>query len=159
MCPPARTEHEASRGPAPEAVRVWLLGGYKVSIGSRTVGGDAWRLRKAAAHIKLLALAPGHRFHREQIMDLCWSDSLAESFVATLKTELHYRKSWPTRQVMRTAMIEYIEDFYTTRRRHSALGHLSSAEFEKVRLEEEDAALQKRIYRTGVSPRCDTNHP
>ena len=69
-----------------------------------------------------------------------YDNALAESFVATLKTELLYRSSWPTRQVVRTAIFEYIEGFYNTRRRHSALGHLSPAEFEEVRLREEDAA-------------------
>ena len=54
--------------------------------------------------------------------------SLAESFVATLKTELLYRSSRPTRQVARTAIFEYIEGFYNTRRRHSALGYLSSTD-------------------------------
>jgi putative transposase len=29
---------------------------------------------------------------------------------------------------------EYIEGFYNTRRRHSALGHLSPSEYEEVRL-------------------------
>jgi transposase InsO family protein len=67
-------------------------------------------------------------------------NALAESFVATLKTELLYRSSWPTRQMARTAIFEYVEGFYNTRRRHSALGYLSPAEFEEVRLEEEDAA-------------------
>ena len=33
-------------------------------------------------------------------------NALAESFVATLKTELLYRSSWPTRQVARTAIFE-----------------------------------------------------
>jgi putative transposase len=69
-------------------------------------------------------------------------NALAESFVATLKTELLYRSSWPTRQVARTAFsAEYIvEGSYNTRRRHSTLGYLSPAEFEEVRLGEEDAA-------------------
>lgn len=69
-----------------------------------------------------------------------YDNALAESFVATLKTELLYRSSWPTRQVVRTAIFEYIEGFYNTRRRHSALGHLSPAEFEEVRLVEIEAA-------------------
>ena len=75
----------------------------------------------------------------------CWSairydNALAESFVATLKTELLYRNAWPTRQATRTAVFEYIEGFYNTRRRHSALGYLSPAEFEEVRLGEEHVA-------------------
>jgi putative transposase len=52
-----------------------------------------------------------------------YDNALAESFVATLKTELLYRNAWPTRQVVRTAIFEYIEGFYYTRRRHSALVH------------------------------------
>jgi predicted ATPase/DNA-binding SARP family transcriptional activator/DNA-binding CsgD family transcriptional regulator len=55
-------------------LRVWLLGGFRVSVGTRTVEEGAWRLRKAAALVKLLALAPGHRIHREQAMDLLWSE-------------------------------------------------------------------------------------
>ncbi len=69
-----------------------------------------------------------------------YDHALAESFVATLKTELLYRSSWPTRQTVRTAIFEYVEGFYNTRRRHSSLGHLSPIEFEEVKLEEEDAA-------------------
>jgi len=73
-------------------------------------------------------------------MGSAYDNALAESFIATLKTELLYGSSWPTQQVVRTAIFEYIESFYNTRRRHSALGHLSPAEFEEVRLGEEDAA-------------------
>ena len=65
-----------------------------------------------------------------------YDNALAESFVATLKTELLYRASWPTRQAARTAIFEYIEGFYNSRRRHSSLGHLSPAEFEEVKLTE-----------------------
>jgi len=69
-----------------------------------------------------------------------YDNALAESFVATLKVELLYRSSWPTRQAAKTAIFEYVEGFYNTRRRHSALEYLSPAEFEEVRLGEEDAA-------------------
>src|SRR4051812_41166194 len=42
-----------------------------------------------------------------------YDNALAESFVATLKTELLYREdSWPTRECARTAIFEYLEGFY-----------------------------------------------
>jgi putative transposase len=69
-----------------------------------------------------------------------YDNALAEAFVATLETELLYRSSLPTREVVKTAIFEYIEGFYNTRRRHSALGCLSPAEFEEVKLGAEDAA-------------------
>jgi transposase InsO family protein len=69
-----------------------------------------------------------------------YDNALAESFVATLKTELLYWVSWPTRQAVRTAIFEYIEGFYNIRRRHSALVYLSPAEFEEAKLVEGDAA-------------------
>ena len=63
-----------------------------------------------------------------------YDNSMAESFVSTLKRELINRHSWPKRQTARTAIFEYIEGFYNTRRRHSALGHLSPTDYEEVRL-------------------------
>lgn len=63
-----------------------------------------------------------------------YDNSMAESFVSTLKRELIQRHSWPNRQTARTAIFEYIEGFYNTRRRHSALGHLSPSDYEEVRL-------------------------
>jgi DNA-binding SARP family transcriptional activator len=59
----------------PEAVRVKLLGTFTVSVGSRTTRQEEWRLKKAASLVKFLALAPGHRTHRERVMDLLWPDS------------------------------------------------------------------------------------
>jgi putative transposase len=63
-----------------------------------------------------------------------YDNSMAESFVSTLKRELIRRHSWPSRQMARTAIFEYIETFYNLRRRHSALGSLSPREYEEVRL-------------------------
>ncbi len=53
-----------------EAVRIRLLGGFYVSVGSRVIGAGEWRLKKVRSLIKLLALAENHRLHREQIMNL-----------------------------------------------------------------------------------------
>ncbi len=63
-----------------------------------------------------------------------YDNSMAESFISTLKRELIHRHSWPSRQTARTAIFEYVEGFYNTRRRHSALGNLSPSEYEEVRL-------------------------
>ena len=69
-----------------------------------------------------------------------YDNSMAESFVSTLKRELIHRHSWPTRQSARVAIFEYIEAFYNTRRRHSALGNVSPAEYEEARMRGEAAA-------------------
>jgi putative transposase len=69
-----------------------------------------------------------------------YDNSMAESFVSTLKRELIHRHSWPTRQSARVAIFEYIEAFYNTRRRHSALGHLSPAEYEEATMRGEAVA-------------------
>ena len=54
----------------PEAVRVKLLGGFRVSVGPRVIEERSWSLKKARSLVKVLALAPGHRLHRERVMDL-----------------------------------------------------------------------------------------
>src|SRR5215207_1888959 len=77
------------RSGGPEAVRVKLLGGFSVSVGSRTIQHSEWRLRKVAALVKLLALAPGHRLHREQVIDLLWPDSGRKAASNNLRQVLH----------------------------------------------------------------------
>jgi DNA-binding SARP family transcriptional activator len=53
---------------------IHLLGGFAVEVNGEPVYANAWRHRRAADLIKLLALAPGHRLHREQVMDTLWPD-------------------------------------------------------------------------------------
>ncbi|HET7479759.1 MAG TPA: integrase core domain-containing protein [Rubrobacteraceae bacterium] len=65
-----------------------------------------------------------------------YDNALAESFVATLKSELLHRHSWPTKERLRVAIFEYVEGFYDRKRRHSALGYLSPAEYEEGRMSE-----------------------
>jgi transposase InsO family protein len=61
----------------------------------------------------------------------CWDNAVAETFFASLKLELVYQVRWPSRAAARTALFEYLELFYNRRRRHSSLGYLSPAEFER----------------------------
>lgn len=49
---------------------------------------------------------------------------------ATIKAELNHRRSWPTRSAVHTAIFEYIEGWYNTRRLHSSLGYLSPSTYE-----------------------------
>ena len=70
-------------------MRVWLLGRFRVSVGTHTVEEGAWRLRKAAALVKLLALAPGHHLHRERAMDLLWPDHGRRAAANNLSQALH----------------------------------------------------------------------
>ena len=60
----------------------------------------------------------------------CWDNAVAESFFATLKTELVYRSAWSTRGAVRRAIFEFIEVFYNRRRLHSTLGYVPPAEYE-----------------------------
>jgi putative transposase len=80
----------------------------------------AYAARLTEQHVRQSVGCPG----------TCWDNAVAESFFATLKTELVHRQTWRTRQQARTAIFDYIEGFYNRQRRHSTLGYLSPAEFE-----------------------------
>ena len=61
----------------------------------------------------------------------CYDNAMAESFFATLKAERVHRRSYPTRTAAINDVFTWIEGRYNTRRRHSALGYLSPATFER----------------------------
>ena len=81
----ARIRH----GKAPQAVRIRLLGSFEVSLENRTIEDAAWRLRKAASLVKLLALAEGHRLHRERVMFLLWPDLAKKAASNNLRGTIH----------------------------------------------------------------------
>src|SRR5919107_203044 len=76
-------------GRAPETLRIWLLGGFRVSVGSRSIGEQEWHLRKARSLLKVLALSPGNRLHREQAMELLWPDLDSIAALNNLHYALH----------------------------------------------------------------------
>ena len=71
----------------------------------------------------------------------CFDNAVLESFHASIKKDLIYRRSWPTKAEARTAVFGYIESFYNRRRRHSTLGMLSPVEFENGTLRTAGASL------------------
>jgi predicted ATPase/DNA-binding SARP family transcriptional activator len=69
--------------------RIRLLGGFSVAVGDNVVSGRAWRLRKAKALVKILALAPDRRVHRERLAELLWPERDAESAANNLNQALY----------------------------------------------------------------------
>lgn len=61
----------------------------------------------------------------------CYDNALAESFFASLETELIARSDWANPTEARAAVFEWIEVFFNRIRRHSGIGYRSPAEFEE----------------------------
>jgi len=61
---------------------------------------------------------------------ICWDNSMAESFFATLKTEFYYRRVWSTKKAARIEVGKWIEDRYNRRRRHASIGQITPVAFE-----------------------------
>ena len=59
----------------------------------------------------------------------CWDNAVVESFFGTLKSELG-DPVWPTRDAARSAIFNYIEAWYNSKRRHSTLGYVSPIQYE-----------------------------
>jgi predicted ATPase/DNA-binding SARP family transcriptional activator len=70
-------------------LRILVLGPFRVEVAGRAVPESAWRLRKATSLVKLLALAPGHRLHREQVMDHFWPELDPSAAVNNFHQVLH----------------------------------------------------------------------
>ncbi len=64
----------------------------------------------------------------------------AESFFATIKTELIYRNTFKTKDEARLAVFRYIEGFYNPVRRHSAIGYKSPVEYDRMLMATEQTA-------------------
>jgi putative transposase len=61
----------------------------------------------------------------------CYGNSMVESFWHTMQLELLDLTKWGTRQQLGNAIFEWTECWYNPYRRHSSLGMLSPAEYER----------------------------
>lgn len=71
---------------------VRLLGRFSVEVDGHAVPDDAWRQRRAAAVVQMLALAPGHRLAREQMIDALWPHLSLEAGTANLRKAAHHAR-------------------------------------------------------------------
>jgi putative transposase len=75
----------------------------------------------------------------------CWDNAVMESFFSTVKNELDER--FASHGEAKQQLFEYIEVFYNQRRRHSTLGQISPAEYERRAIEEGMDAMETRTER------------
>ena len=69
-----------------------VLGQFSIVVDGAPISGDAWRSRRAADVVKLLALAPAHRMHRAQVMEALWPESDPEASGTNLRKALHFAR-------------------------------------------------------------------
>jgi transposase InsO family protein len=62
----------------------------------------------------------------------CWDNAVIESWHGTYKLELIEDRAWPTIAKLRSATFAWIEGWYNLRRRHSTLGGISPANYERI---------------------------
>ena len=55
----------------------------------------------------------------------CWDNAVAESFFKTLKTEWTNKFVYKDIHEAKSSIFDYIERWYNTQRKHSAIGYLS----------------------------------
>jgi putative transposase len=96
-------------------------------------------LLSRGAQVRALPGAPfpkefAHRVARHHVQHRrrgnCYDDAAIESFFATVKKEDAER--FPSYSDAKMVLFDYIEVFYNQRRRHSTLGQISPAAFERL---------------------------
>jgi predicted ATPase/DNA-binding SARP family transcriptional activator/uncharacterized protein HemY len=78
-------EEERPRG----ALEIFLLGRSEVRVDGGTVDEASWPRRASRQLVKILAVQPSHRLHREQLIDLLWPDGNSSTASNNLNKALH----------------------------------------------------------------------
>ncbi|MFF7337693.1 ATP-binding protein [Streptomyces sp. NPDC008163] len=81
--------HTHSTDQAPPLVHIRLFGGFRVTRDGGPALAERWPRQTAQSLVKLLAVVPGHRLHREQVIDVCWPDADPTAAHGSLRVALH----------------------------------------------------------------------
>ncbi len=90
-------------------VDVRLLGRFEVTVDTRPVPAQAWGHRRAEDLVKLLALSPGQRLTRDEVVEALWPRLTATAGVANLHKAAHYARKalgWPEAIMLRRGVVE-----------------------------------------------------
>jgi len=72
-----------------ERLGIRMLGGFEVMVDGAVVPEDAWRPRRGADLVKLLALSERHRLHRDRVVEALWSRLTPKAGLANLHKAAH----------------------------------------------------------------------
>ncbi|REJ04848.1 transcriptional regulator [Microbacterium bovistercoris] len=75
--------------PGAPRLHLHLLGGFRASRDDGPPLPEQWTRPGARTLVKLLAVAPGHRLHRDEIIAVCWPDATPEAAQRSLGVALH----------------------------------------------------------------------
>ena len=73
-------------------IELRLLGGFEATVDGVPVAPEQWTRRQAASLVKVLALAPGRRLHREQVIEALWPRASVEAAGPRLHKAAHYAR-------------------------------------------------------------------
>ncbi len=94
-------------------VRIEMLGRFRVTLSDRQIAVGDWPARRAQELVALLALAPGRRLARDQVVERLWPHLGAEAGAANLRKAAHHaRRSLgdPEAVVLRSGRVELFPD-------------------------------------------------
>ena len=73
-------------------LEIRLLGRFEARVDSRPVAAGAWPQRRAADLVKLLALTPGHRLPRDEVLERLWPHLDAQAAASNLHKAASYAR-------------------------------------------------------------------
>jgi putative transposase len=112
-----------------------VLAALEMALGRRRPAGHV--IHHSDHGCQYTSVAFGERCRRAGVLSSlgsvgdCFDNAITESFFATLECELLARQTFPSLALARLAVFDFIEGFYNTTRRHSALDYQSPAAYER----------------------------
>ena len=113
-------------------LELYLLGRFRVAVDGIDVDDLRWSRKKSRVLVKLLALAPNRKLHREQLIDMLWPDADAELALNNLHKVIHAARRALEPDLAQGARSRFIQTFETQVVLATAGGTIDADEFERL---------------------------